>query len=74
MARNLQVTVDKNLCVSNQWCISNLPAVFKEDANGLAEAGDLSSATEEELVEAGFNCPVGAIAVVDADTGEDLLA
>jgi ferredoxin len=74
MARKLQVTVDKNLCVSNQWCIKNVPAVFKEDEAGQAEVVDPDGASEELLIEAGFNCPVGAIAVVDADTGEDLLA
>lgn len=73
MARQLQVTVDKNTCVSNGWCFKTVPGVFREDANGLSEVVDPKAASEEEIIEAGFNCPVGAISVVDAETGEDLL-
>jgi ferredoxin len=74
MARKLRVSVDKTQCVSNQMCVTALPSVFRLDDDGIAEAFDPSAASEEELIEAGANCPVGAISVTDADTGEDLLA
>jgi ferredoxin len=74
MARRLQVSVDKAQCVSNQMCVTSLPSVFQLDDNGIAGVLDPAAASEEELVEAGMNCPVGAISVTDADTGEDLLA
>jgi ferredoxin len=67
------VTVDKGRCVSNQTCIQYAPGVFVADADGQAEVADLDAASEAAIVEAAYNCPVAAIAVVDADTGEDLV-
>lgn len=73
MARRLNVTVDKAQCVSNQWCVTSFPGVFALDEQGVAQVVDPEGATEEQFIEAGVNCPVGAISVLDADTGEDLL-
>ena len=72
MSRELDVKVDKTLCVSNLWCVRNLGSVFRTDADGHAEAFDASAVSEEELVDAAYNCPVGAILISDAQTGEDL--
>jgi ferredoxin len=73
MARTLAVSVDKTLCVNNHWCIKNVGAVFSEDAAGQADVGDPSAASEAALIEAAEMCPVGAISVLDAETGADLL-
>jgi ferredoxin len=73
MPRKLQVTVDKSRCVSNQMCMQAAPGVFVADANGQSEVADLEAAPEEAILDAAYNCPVAAIAVVDAETGEDLL-
>jgi ferredoxin len=73
MKRKLRVYVDKAQCVSNQMCIQVVPGVFVSDADGKTKVGDVTAGTEEAILEAAFNCPVGAISVVDADTGEDLL-
>jgi len=70
----LNVAVDKKLCVSNLWCVRSLPAVFGTDGDGRAEVLDAAGAPKDEVVEAAFGCPVSAIAVVDAQTGQDLLA
>jgi ferredoxin len=74
MARELTVTVDKTLCVNNHWCNKNVPGVFREDAGGQAEVADPAGASEASIIDAAENCPVGAIDVFDAATGEDLLA
>jgi ferredoxin len=74
MARNLKVTVDKSVCMGNQACIMNAPGAFRLDEGGLSEVADLDAATEEQILDAAFECPVAAISVVDADTGEDLAA
>jgi ferredoxin len=73
MPRKLQVTVDKSRCVSNQMCIQTAAGVFVADANGQSEVVDVEAAPEEAILDAAFNCPVAAISVVDAETGEDLL-
>jgi ferredoxin len=74
MTRILRVTVDKNVCVSNLWCVKNLPAVFREDSDGQGEAFDVSGADEAAIIEAGYACPSGAISVMDASTGENLVS
>ncbi len=58
MARNLRVRVDHNVCVGNAMCQS--------------EAVDPAGDSEEKILEAAENCPVSAITVEDADTGEQL--
>jgi ferredoxin len=73
VTRELRVTVDKNVCVSNLWCVKHLPAVFQEDGDGQGAAFDVAAADEEAIVGIGFGCPSGAISVVDAQTGGDLL-
>jgi ferredoxin len=74
MARKLKITVDKNLCVSNATCIAFAPNAFRLDAQGQSEVADPEGDSEEAIIEAAEGCPVAAITVVDAETGEDLLA
>lgn len=73
MTRKLEITVDKTRCVSNQMCMQYAPGVFGPDENGQARVVDPNGGSEEEILEAGYNCPVAAIDVRDADSGEDLL-
>jgi ferredoxin len=70
----LKVSVDKSLCVSNMWCVRSLPSVFRTDNRGQSEAFESGGATEAEIVDAAFGCPVSAISVTNARTGEDLMA
>ena len=72
--KSLKITVDKSLCVSNLWCVRSLPSVFRTDGAGLAEAFEPDGASEAEIVDAAFGCPVSAISVSNTQTGEDLLA
>jgi ferredoxin len=74
MSRKVSIDVDKTRCVSNLWCVRTLPGVFRVDANGYGEAFDAEGASEDEIVDVGFGCPVEAISVTDAQTGENLLA
>ena len=46
--------------------------VFVLNADRQSEAKDPSADTEEIIREAAENCPVSAIKVVDADTGETI--
>jgi len=46
--------------------------VFVLNDDRQSEAKDPSADTEENILEAAENCPVSAIKVVDADTGETI--
>ena len=72
MARKLTVTVDHNVCVGNAMCETIAPKVFVLNDDRQSEAVDPTADTEENILEAAENCPVSAIKVVDADTGETL--
>jgi len=72
MARTLRVWVDHNVCVGNAMCETFAPNVFKLNDNRQSEAVDPTADTEEKILEAAENCPVSAIFVEDASTGERL--
>ena len=74
MLREFRVSVDEMLCVGHGWCFDNLPAVFRQDDAGQSQVIEPSENVGEDVIEAAENCPVGAIMVIDALTGEDALA
>ena len=72
MARKLKVWVDRQVCVGNAMCESIAPKVFRLDENRQSEAVDPNGDSVEKILEAAENCPVSAIFVEDAETGERL--
>ena len=72
MARNLRIRIDHNTCVGNAMCETFAPNVFRLNDNRQSEAVDPSGDSEEKILEAAENCPVSAITVEDAETGEQL--
>ena len=72
MARKLRISVDHNLCVGNAMCETYAPKVFVLNDDRQSEAVDPEADTEGNILEAAENCPVSAITVVDAETGEKL--
>ena len=72
MARKLRVWVDHQTCVGNAMCESIAPAVFRLNENRQSEVVNPEGNTEEKILEAAENCPVSAIFVEDAETGERL--
>ena len=72
MAKNLRVWVDHKVCVGNAMCESIAPQVFELNADRQSEAVNPAGDTEEKILEAAESCPVSAIFVEDADTGERL--
>ena len=72
MARKLRVSVDHNVCVGNSMCETLAPKVFVLNDDRQSEAVNPDGDTEEIILEAAENCPVSAITVVDAETGETL--
>ncbi len=72
MARKLKVWVDHQACVGNAMCESIAPKVFRLNEDRQSEVADPAGDTEAKILEAAENCPVSAIFVEDAETGERL--
>ena len=72
MARLLRVRVDHLLCVGNAMCETFAPNVFRLNDDRQSEAVNPAGDSEEKIVEAAENCPMSAIIVEDAETGEQL--
>jgi ferredoxin len=72
LARKLRVRVDHAVCVGNAMCEAITPKVFRLNDNRQSEAIDPGGDTVEKILEAAENCPVSAIIVEDAETGEQL--
>ncbi|PON17358.1 ferredoxin [Candidatus Entotheonella serta] len=74
MARNLKITVDYNKCVGNAMCEQYAPNVFGLNDERQSYVKDAAGDSEEAVLEAAENCPVTAITVEDADSGEVLFS
>lgn len=72
MARKVKVWVDRQVCVGNAMCESIAPNVFQLDENRQSKVADPDGDSVEKILEAAENCPVSAIVVEDAETGERL--
>jgi ferredoxin len=72
VARKLRVWVDHDVCVGNAMCETFAPKVFRLNQNRQSEAVDPDADSLERILEAAENCPVSAIFVEDAETGEKL--
>ncbi len=72
MARKIQVSVDHDICVGNAMCITIATKAFELNDERQAVSANPDGDTEEIIMEAAENCPVAAIKVMDADTGETL--
>jgi ferredoxin len=72
MTRKIRITVDHNVCVGNAMCETFAPRVFRLNQNRQSEAVNPQGDTLEQVLKAAENCPVAAITVEDAETGEKL--
>ncbi len=70
MARELQITVDHDLCMGNGQCVFLAPEVFRHNANRQSEVIHPAGASEETVLKAAGFCPTGAISIADAESGE----
>ena len=72
MAGKLKVTVDHDLCVGNAMCPHLAPKTFSLNDDRQSQVIDPDGDTRENVLEAAEACPVSAITVLDAETGEQL--
>ncbi|MET8976596.1 ferredoxin [Streptomyces sp. NPDC004539] len=64
------VTVDKRACVRTGLCAASAPDRFVLDERGQGEARESVLPASEEVLEVAESCPIEAISIVDAETGE----
>jgi ferredoxin len=72
MATKVRVRVDHLLCVGNAMCETFAPNAFRLNEARQSEAVDPPGDPVEKILEAAENCPMSAIIVEDAETGEQI--
>jgi ferredoxin len=64
------VAVDKGTCIGSAICVGTAPGRFELDAQQRSGPVAAQIAPDEAVRDAAASCPVEAISLVDADTGE----
>lgn len=72
MTQQALVTVDRSVCVGNAMCVALAPTLFHLDDERQSVVSNAGPVGSEAAIDAAENCPVGAITVVEATTGEHL--
>jgi len=65
-----RIEVDADLCAGSGICAVAAPTYFEMGEGHVARPLRPVTEASDEVLEAAENCPVDAIAVFDADTGE----
>ena len=68
----LRVEIDRELCSGFASCVEDAPEIFELDTSGKATLR-VQETSDERALDAAADCPMSAITVLDADTG-DLVA
>lgn len=66
----LTVRIDRNKCVGSTMCIQYAPRVFGLNAARQSDVLNPQGDTAARIREAAEQCPVCAIELLDADTGQ----
>jgi ferredoxin len=72
LTRKLRVWVDHRACVGNAMCEAIATKTFRLNDDRQSEVVNPEGDSVEKVLEAAENCPVSAIFVEDAETGERL--
>ena len=65
-----KIEVDRDLCVGDGICCNEAPGVFELDDETIAIVLSADGNTSDEILAAAQACPVDAITLRDAETGE----
>ena len=68
----LVIAIDRELCYGFGDCVSSAPGVFELDGDEKAVVIDPNGGSRGDLEDAASNCPVMAITLRDAATGEEV--
>ncbi|MFQ5967686.1 MAG: ferredoxin [Acidimicrobiia bacterium] len=72
MGDEIRISVDHNKCVGSRLCIQSAPGVFALNENGQSTVINVAGGTKHDIIEAAEQCPMEAITVEDAETGNIL--
>ena len=64
------IKVDRELCIGDGACVGEAPNTFELDGDNIAVVKDPNGHTDEEILQSAQVCPVDAIILTDAKTGE----
>lgn len=64
------ISVDHNRCVGSRICVLVAPGVFGLDENLQSRVLDPAGADDDAILSAAEGCPMMAISLVDAATGQ----
>ena len=70
--RRVRVIPDHGKCVGSRMCVLLSPDVFKLNEKNQVTVLDVDADTPERVLSAAQQCPMYALKVEDADTGEVL--
>lgn len=70
--RRLHITVDYTRCVGSRVCVLTAQKVFALNADRQSYVVDPQGDTPDRILAAAEGCPMMAITVTDADTGDQL--
>jgi ferredoxin len=65
-----RVTVDSGLCIGSGMCLGTAPDRFRFDDRQRSSPVAALIEPDDAVLDAAVNCPVEAISLTDADTGE----
>lgn len=66
-----RIAIDRQLCSGFGSCVDAAPKVFELDRSGVASL--LVSETDNaDVLEAAESCPMGALSIFDAESGEQV--
>jgi ferredoxin len=71
-SEGLVIEIDRELCYGFGDCVASAPDVFELDDDEKAVVTDPNGASREDLADAAENCPVMAITIREASTGEQV--
>ncbi|MFJ9565086.1 ferredoxin [Streptomyces fuscichromogenes] len=69
---SLKVSVDADLCIGNGMCRQAAPRTFLPEDHGQSVVAESPPDAREQILHAASACPVAAIVVRDAGTGDEL--
>jgi ferredoxin len=69
---NFTIQVDRELCFGFGDCADSAPGVFQLDDDDKSVVVDPDAADRDEILLAAQDCPVDAIFIVDAESGDQL--
>ncbi len=64
------IKIDRELCIGDGACCGEAPNTFEMDGDNIATVKDANGHSDDEIQQAAQVCPVDAIILTDAKTGE----